>query len=195
MSINVSGATDISLTAAATGGSQLGKDEFLLLLVTQLQYQDPLEPMENQDFIAQMAQFSALEAMQNLYSVSEFQQAASMIDKYVKTETYGDDGTAQLNFGRVTSVQEVSGEMMLTLHSGVQVALSDVVSVLGDDGLWQEASALVGQTVYIRRYDDQGMTTGLQLATIAKAAIEDGEIVLYGSNGSEYGLDDIWNVL
>ena len=46
--------------------NQLGKDDFLRILITQLRYQDPLSPMEDTDFIAQMAQFSTLEQMKNL---------------------------------------------------------------------------------------------------------------------------------
>lgn len=47
-------------------GGPLGKNEFLLLLTTQLQNQDPLKPVDNTQMIAQMAQFGALEQMQNL---------------------------------------------------------------------------------------------------------------------------------
>ncbi len=47
-------------------GGALGKDEFLRLLVTQLRHQDPFEPMDSQAMIAQLAQFSALEQMQNV---------------------------------------------------------------------------------------------------------------------------------
>ena len=46
--------------------SVLGKDAFLELLVTQLQNQDPLNPMDDKEFIAQLAQFSSLEQMSNV---------------------------------------------------------------------------------------------------------------------------------
>ena len=65
----VDGQVDISESSQQTekkAGSSLDKDDFLLLLVTQMQYQDPLEQTDNTEYVAQLAQFSELEQMQNL---------------------------------------------------------------------------------------------------------------------------------
>lgn len=60
---NASSAT--GLFTGAAGGSDMDKESFMLLLVTQFQHQDPLNPMEDKEFIAQLAQFSALEQQMN----------------------------------------------------------------------------------------------------------------------------------
>jgi flagellar basal-body rod modification protein FlgD len=61
----------------------LGKDDFLNLLVTQLKYQDPLNPMDDKSFIAQMAQFSTLEQMQNMNSTFSHIKAFSLIGRNI----------------------------------------------------------------------------------------------------------------
>lgn len=65
---------------------QLGKNEFLKLLITQLSHQDPTNPLKDQDFIAQMAQFSSLEQMQNIsqgIARMEMKQSYSLVGKFV----------------------------------------------------------------------------------------------------------------
>ena len=61
----------------------LDKDAFLQLLVTQMQYQDPLDPQDNSEYVAQLA-FSSLEQMTNVYkSIEEVSQMVSNIDTSV----------------------------------------------------------------------------------------------------------------
>jgi flagellar basal-body rod modification protein FlgD len=94
-----------STTTATNAYNSLGKDEFLQLLVTQMQYQDPLNPTSDTEFIAQMAQFSSLEQMQNLNSSFTTYKAYSLV---------GEQATASLNgevvSGIVDAVRNISGE-------------------------------------------------------------------------------------
>ena len=75
--------TDTYQKENTVGTSALGKDAFLQLLVTQLQYQDPLSPQSNEEFVSQLAQFSSLEEMQAMTSSLANSQALSLVGKNV----------------------------------------------------------------------------------------------------------------
>ncbi len=72
-------ASNKSLQQGEGLNQQLGKDDFLQLLITQLQHQDPTKPMDDKQFIAQMAQFSSLEQMTNLGQ--EFSKISGIVSR------------------------------------------------------------------------------------------------------------------
>lgn len=95
-----------STTSTAKSNQDLGKDDFLNLLVTQLKYQDPMSPMEDKEFISQMAQFTSLEQMKNMNNSVQITQATSFIGKQV---TWSDSAGAEQT-GVVKSVKIQNGE-------------------------------------------------------------------------------------
>ena len=107
----------------------MDKDDYLKLLITQLQNQDPTSPMEDREFIAQMAQFSSLEQMTNMNA--GFQNLATMLSAGQATAMLGKDVEVIVN-GNVISgrVQEVTrGDYPQVLVNGVYFDLSDVSRV------------------------------------------------------------------
>lgn len=119
MYVNTVGSVDDLLrqrNGEAKDSSRLGKDEFLKLLITQLKHQDPVNPVDDKEFIAQLAQFSSLEQMQNLNTnlsdmmmahqqLTALGQAMEMIGREV--ELFTKDGESL--FGTVTGVQFRNG--------------------------------------------------------------------------------------
>lgn len=70
------------------GSSNLGMDDFLKLLAAQLANQDMMNPSQDTDFIAQMAQFSSLQSMDSMAKMTSFNQSTSLVGKYVVVATY-----------------------------------------------------------------------------------------------------------
>jgi len=106
---------------------ELGKSDFLNLLVTQLRYQDPLEPMDDKEFIAQLAQFSALEQMQNLNASFSSAKAFSLIGKKITANTDSPNGTSFVE-GIVSSVKMSQGKVFLVVN-GEDVPIENVIDV------------------------------------------------------------------
>ncbi|WP_082053547.1 flagellar hook assembly protein FlgD [Gordoniibacillus kamchatkensis] len=121
-----------------TGNSSLGKDDFLKILITQLQNQDPMQPMEDKDFIAQMAQFSSLEQMTNVATgLSKLPQmlgyASSLIGKTISWLSTDSADNAEKS-GVVESIVVKDGQQYAVVK-GENVALDEVIKVAsGGDG-------------------------------------------------------------
>ncbi|MCL2572967.1 MAG: hypothetical protein FWE34_00265 [Defluviitaleaceae bacterium] len=163
--------------------NDLDRNAFLNLLVTQLRHQDPLNPMDDREFIAQLAQFSSLEQMQNLNTTFNRNHAFSMIGSHVTGLTRNPtNGATQEVYGIVDSVRMIAGEPWLvmdanTVHertlraSEVQVVDSSMTEALlrrilqgmEDSAVFDLVNqnlALVGRFVQAIMTDAQGNATG-----------------------------------
>ncbi len=114
------------------GTRQVDKQEFLMLLVAQLRNQDPLNPIEDRDFIAQLAQFNVLEQMQQMNQtltasaeLTTLGQLATFVGKQVVAISNDGEGLVE---GVVTGVTIVDGTPMLAVNGGY-VDVRNVMSI------------------------------------------------------------------
>ena len=140
--ISASDPISTGASASATSGTtSLGKDAFLSLLVQQMKNQDPMAPTDNQQFIAQLAQFSSLEQMQkvndNLLGLAVLQQSNALMSQLTQSSAligkdvrYVDPTSNQDATGTVSTVKIQDGLAVLNID-GHDVPLGNVTEVLG----------------------------------------------------------------
>jgi flagellar basal-body rod modification protein FlgD len=119
-------------TAAKPAGTTLGKDDFLKLLVGQLQHQDPLAPSDDQQWIGQMAQFSQLEQVSNNAATS--QKIADTLNREGTLALIGHnvtyvDETGAAQSGTVDTVDMVDGAATLTVGGKSGIDAGSVTQV------------------------------------------------------------------
>lgn len=115
-----------------TTSHELGKDDFLKLLLTQLSHQDPTSPMDNNEFIAQMAQFSSLEQMHNMSN--GFERMASMLNNSDAVSTLGKTVEIELGSDKITGVVEsvTRGEKPQVFVNGNYYSMEHINAVYGN---------------------------------------------------------------
>jgi len=119
MPVSAIGATPSTTgNAANLQASGIGQEDFLRILLTQLQFQDPLKPLDNQQFIAQLAQFTTLEqtrqlndGIDTLLSIQSATQSIGLVGRNVEIVT--SSGTS---VGTVTTITINQGEPELTIQ-------------------------------------------------------------------------------
>lgn len=103
----------------------LNQSDFIKLFLTQLNFQDPMEPVDNREFLAQIAQFSALEqartngeSINDIVTINSLSQSVSLLNKFVEvnTESSMESGTVSAirfsNDGAILTVSLTSGGVL-----------------------------------------------------------------------------------
>ena len=121
--------TTVDSGTSASGTDNLGTaDSFLKILASELQYQDPTEPVSNTEYVAQMAQFNSLQQLSTMSnSMSEY-QAYSLIGKTVSYSATDSSGNSVSGSGTVDSVLTQNNTVYLMVN-GNRIKLSSVTQV------------------------------------------------------------------
>ena len=130
-SSNSNSTNNNSATSGLGAAAGLGKDDFMQLLIAQLKNQDPMKPMEDKEFITQLAQFSSLEATEKLNTQLEellgsqsLVQAAALIGKQATAKL----PTGETLTGTISEVRMLNGQPTVILNG--QEVDSSLITVL-----------------------------------------------------------------
>jgi flagellar basal-body rod modification protein FlgD len=180
-------------------GGKLGKNEFLKLLVTQLRYQDPMNPLQGEQMAAQLAQFSSLEQLVNIGDALKTQQSGNdalvqAVTNSTAMNTIGKevtavsdqvllpaDGTAKVS---CTTAGDGKGTLTITDASGKVLGSRDLGFIKGGEHTFDVGSAGAGlKEGGYRYYIDVKNTDGkaVQVETYATARIDG---ITYGQDGA-----------
>ncbi|WJY28734.1 flagellar hook assembly protein FlgD [Sporosarcina trichiuri] len=181
-----------------TGQGTLGKDDFMKLLIAQLQNQDPTNPMKDNEFIAQMAQFSSLEQTMNLAKAfekfaettnqSQMIQYNSFVGKEIKWHKVAEEPDKEGNpvitegTGTIASIKYVNGSVVFTMKDGQELSpgnISEVLTGSVSTNSLVEASMLIGKTVTYT--DGEAEKTG----TVNSVSNKDGRLMYILDNGDK----------
>lgn len=134
----VSNTSSEETTTAAN--NDLGYDQFLQLLCAEMQYQDPLEPTSNTEYVAQLATFSQMEAMLNMQNTIEASNANSLVGQYVIVKTTSETtGETTAVAGFVDYVQYENNKQYMSINGNLY-SVEDLYEVA--DTAYMEAVSL-----------------------------------------------------
>lgn len=181
-----------------TPKTELGKNDFLELLAAQLSYQNPLEPMTDTAFVAQLAQFSSLQQMENMSNALTTSQYYDMVGRYVYAEVKLDTGEQALVHGNVDRVILKDGkafaqvgDYLIDCSKITQVMDKDILN--GNTPLLENAN-LIGKYIRANSFNDKGEAAGVITGECTRVTIEDNVLIAYLDSGEKVGVGDIIDI-
>ncbi|MGM0844601.1 MAG: flagellar hook assembly protein FlgD [Bacillota bacterium] len=201
--------SSVQKTEREGGKDVLGKDDFMKILMTQLQNQDPLNPMQDKDFIAQMATFSTLEQITNLGKtmekfietegqnnlISYNQFVGKEITWHKLEESSSGNGKTEFKEGKgiINSVRFKDNEVQFILKDGTTLSPGNVSQVnqgvqsSGTNSL-VTASGLIGRTVHWQSGEEE------LHSSVTSVSKKEGSLWFHLENGSKINEDEITRI-
>ncbi len=115
------------------GSDSLDKDAFLKILVAEMQYQDPLEPSSNTEWVTQMASFSQIEQLQDVTDTINEQKAASLVGKRIIIAA-SDNTSGEVNYvtGKVQCIEKKSDGLYFSINDNLY-SVDKLYAVVDDE--------------------------------------------------------------
>jgi Flagellar hook capping protein len=123
-----SSAANTATSTAKTKTSAMDMDDFLKLMVAQLQNQDMYNSTDNSEFMAQMAQYSMVQSLTEMTEQSKTAYSVSLIGKDVSLKETGTDGSQNIIMGTIDGVSLYNGETKIIVK-GNSYDMSDILTV------------------------------------------------------------------
>ncbi|KRG09751.1 flagellar hook assembly protein FlgD [Lederbergia galactosidilytica] len=194
--------SSVQKNEARTTNDNLGKDDFLKLLMAQLQNQDPMNPMEDSEFISQMATFSSLEQMTNMNNSIEklvqLEIQSSLIDyshfvgKEVTWHNVKEDDETIVTEGKgvVASVQFIEDSVKFILDDGTELFPANIsqVNQRSIESPLVQASNLIGKTITWEEDD-------IEFEDIVQSITQkNGQLLLQMEDGQQVKMDQLTKI-
>ncbi|MGM0507867.1 MAG: flagellar hook assembly protein FlgD [Fusobacteriota bacterium] len=169
---------------------QLGREDFMQLLMAEMKYQDPLNPMDNKDSIAQLAQFNSLSQMESLNSnFMDFVESQKTSDMSAGVQFIGKNVTAIIEdekvTGEITGINSDDGELFLKMKTQVKdedgnlkmaevpISLNDIRDVDGNSGMSGSNSIATGA-----QFIGKMIGTSQGVGEVVSASLKDNKLML-----------------
>ena len=187
--------------------NNISVNDFLTLMVAQLKNQDFMNPVDDTQYVTQLAQFATMQQMQDMATYMKTNYVMSLVGKNVTAAKFSVSGELQKEVGAVQKVSLVDNEYTIYVN-GTKFTLEQIMEINGassasgsgdknpgasDPAKVEYMQSLMGKEVTVRQRDDKGEPTSKYTGVVERYSTEDGKYRIR-VDGTWYPLADVLEV-
>lgn len=187
--------------------NNISVNDFLTLMVAQLKNQDFMNPVDDTQYVTQLAQFATMQQMQDMATYMKTNYVMSLVGKNVTAAKFSVSGELQKEVGAVQKVSLVDNEYTIYVN-GTKFTLEQIMEIngsasasgsgdknqtVGDPAKAEYMLSLIGKEVTVRQRDDKGEPTSKYTGVVEKSSTEGGKYQIR-VDGTWFPLEDVLEV-